>query len=208
MPQNISSLFVKPNDPILLKIAEEIPTSAILSAETKSIIDTLLHVALGEQMDQTKPILVGLAAPQVGISKRIILVDIKADGKGIKGDLRVFINPVIIVSSDKRVEWYEGCFSTGRVCGVVARPDTVTVKAVTPQGESVVEAYSGYTARIFQHEIDHLNGKEFVTHIDDPSKLHFVEDSDFVEYRNNEKWRTWKKLCPKERWLQIKNFRE
>lgn len=208
MPQNISSSFVKPNNPILLKIAEEIPVNTIQSSEVKSIIKSLLHVALGEQMDQAKPILVGLAAPQVGISKRIILVDIKADGKGVKGDLRVFINPVILSSSDKRSEWYEGCFSTGRVCGIVARPDTITVKYFTPEGKSAVATYKGYTARIFQHEIDHLNGKEFVTHIDDPSKLHWVEDSDFVEYRNNEKWRTWKKLCPKERWLQIKNSAE
>lgn len=208
MPQNISSSFVEPNDPVLLKIAEEIPEQAIVSPETKSMIDTLLHVALGEQMDQTKPILVGLAAPQVGISKRIILVDVKANGKGVKGDLRVFINPVILTSSDKQEEWYEGCFSTDRVCGIVARPDSVTVKAFTPQGESVTETYTGYTARIFQHEVDHLNGKEFVSHITDPAKLHWVEDGDFVEYRNNEKWRTWKKLCPRERWLQIKNIKE
>lgn len=208
MPQNISSSFVKPNDPILLKIAEEIPPHDILSPETKSTINTLLHVALGEQMDQTKPILVGLAAPQVGISKRIILVDVKANGKGIKGDLQVFINPVILSSSDTREEWYEGCFSTGRVCGIVARPNTVTVKAYDTQGKSVAATYNGYTARIFQHEIDHLNGKEFVTHITDPANLHWVEDEDFVEYRNNEKWRTWEKLCPKERWLQIKNSKE
>lgn len=208
MPQNISSSFVKPNDPILLKRAEEIPACDITSPETKSILDTLLHVALGEQMDQAKPILVGLAAPQVGISKRIILVDVKADGKGIKGDLRVFINPVIISASDTQDEWYEGCFSTGRVCGVVARPNAVTIKAYDTQGKHITATYNGYTARIFQHEIDHLNGKEFVVHIKDPAKLHWVEDNDFVEYRNNEKWRTWKKLCPKERWLQIKNFGE
>ncbi len=204
MPQKISDSFVKPNDSVLMQIATEIPREQILTVDTKKTVEALLHVALGEQMDQTKPILVGLAAPQVGISKRVILVDVKADGKGVKGDLRVYINPVIISFSKENNEWYEGCFSTGGVCGIVSRPTSVTVQAYTVEGKLIVEIYHGYTARIFQHEIDHLNGREFVSHISDDSKLHWVEDEEFVEYRNNGKWRTWTKLCPRDRWLQIK----
>jgi len=204
MPQQISSMFVKPNDPVLMRIATQIPKDQILSAEIKKTVETLLHIALGEQMDQAKPILVGLAAPQVGISKRIILVDVKADGKGVKGDLRVYINPVMISFSKENSEWYEGCFLTGGVCGIVSRPTSVTIQAYTTEGKQVTEIHHGYTARIFQHEIDHLNGREFVTHIVDDSKLHWVEDDEFVQYRNNGKWRTWTKLCPRDRWLQIK----
>lgn len=204
MPQKISDSFVKPNDPVLMRIATEIPKDKIMTAETKKTVEMLLRIALGEQMNQTKPILVGLAAPQVGISKRIILVDIKADGKGIKGDLRVYINPVIISFSKENSEWYEGCFSTGGVCGIVSRPISVTIQAYTTEGERITEIHQGYTARIFQHEIDHLNGREFVSHIVEDSKLHWVEDDEFVEYRNNEKWRTWTNLCPRDRWLQVK----
>lgn len=85
-----SDKLVNPNDPILIKIAQAIPEDKINSPETKDIVDTLLNIAYGEQEDRKRPVLVGLAAPQAGISKRIILVDVKADGKGNVGDLRVY----------------------------------------------------------------------------------------------------------------------
>lgn len=201
-----SEKFVKPNDPVLVKVAEAIKEGAITSLETKAIIETLLSVAYGEQEDRKRPVLVGLAAPQVGISKRIILVDVKADGHGNVGDLRVYINPKIIWNSKETYEWYEGCFSTDRVCGVVSRPINIKIRAFTREGKQVEENYKGYTARIFQHEIDHLNGKEFVTHITDEDKLHWVEDHEFPEYRNNEGWRNWPNKCPREKWEKIKGI--
>lgn len=200
-----TSKFVAPNDPILVKTAEEIPVDQITSQETKAIIQKMLNVGLGEQGDPTKPLLVGLAAPQIGISKRIILVDVSARGKGNVGDLRVFINPEITWSSKETNEWYEGCYSTDRVCGIVERPTRVKVKAYNQDGQLIENEYGGYTARIFQHEIDHLNGKEFVSHITDDNKLHWVEEDEFPEYRNNEGWRNWPKKCPREKWENIDN---
>jgi hypothetical protein len=204
--KTLSNAFVKPNNPILIKIAKAVPLEKMTTPETKENISKMLKVALGEQMDSAKPMLVGLAAPQIGISQRIILVDIKANGKGKVGDLRVYINPEIIEISKEATQWYEGCFSTDRVCGVVERPISVTIKAYTPEGREVVEKHSGYTARIFQHEIDHLNGKEFVSHIIDDDKLHWVEDKQFPEYRNKEGWRNWKFLCSREKWMEIKGM--
>ncbi len=198
--------FAAPSDPILIKIAQEIPVSEITSPKIARLISKMLKFAYPEQGDSKKPILVGLAAPQVKISKRIILVDVKAEGHGVVGDLRVFINPEIIWSSKEENEWYEGCFSTDRVCGIVSRPTKITIKAYTPKGELIEETYEGYTARIFQHEIDHLNGKEFVTHITDDNKLHWVEDGEFPQYRNNEGWRTWPNKCPREKWEKIKGI--
>lgn len=202
-----SDKLVNPNDPILIKIAQAIPEDKINSPETKGIIDTLLNIAYGEQEDRKRPVLVGLAAPQAGISKRIILVDVKADGKGNVGDLRVYINPEITWSSGEENEWYEGCFSTDRVCGIVSRPSKIRIKALTQEGKQIEEEHEGYVARIFQHEIDHLNGKEFVAHITDDNKLHWVEDYEFPEYRNNEGWRDWTKKCPREKWEKIKGIR-
>lgn len=203
-----SDKFVKPNDLILIKVAEAISEDKITSAETKQIIEKLLDVAYGEQGDRKRPVLVGLAAPQVGISKRIILVDVKADGHGNVGDLRMYINPEIVWNSEEESEWYEGCFSTDRVCGIVSRPTKVRIKAFTTDGKQVQEEHEGYIARIFQHEIDHLNGKEFVTHITDDNKLHWVEDYEFPQYRNNEGWRTWSKKCPRRKWEKIKGIRK
>lgn len=196
--------FVKPNNPILVQKAEEIKPEEIKSPEIAEIIESMLNVAYGEQKDRDKPLLVGLAAPQIGISKRIILVDVAAKGKGNVGDLRVYINPEIIWRSDDEVEWYEGCYSTDRVCGIVSRPNFIKLQALNREGHLIEERYEGYTARIFQHEIDHLNGTEFVSHIIDNDKLHWVEEDEFLEYRNNEGWRTWPQKCPREKWKRIK----
>jgi len=198
--------FVKPDDPVLIKRAEEIKPEEIKSPETQEVIEKMLNVAYGEQVDRNKPLLVGLAAPQIGISKRIILVDVAARGKGNVGDLRVYINPEIVWKSDDEVEWYEGCYSTDRVCGIVSRPNSIKLKALTKEGQPVEENYEGYTARIFQHETDHLNGTEFVSHITDDDKLHWVEEDEFPEYRNNEGWRNWPEKCPRDKWEKIKGI--
>lgn len=106
----MKSMFLKPDDLLLKKVAEEADPE---SAETGNIIKTMLKIAQIEQKGKKKPIMVGLAAPQIGILKRIILVDVEANGKGKVGDLRVYINPEIIWKSKKKEEWYEGCYSTG-----------------------------------------------------------------------------------------------
>jgi len=198
--------LVLPNDPILLKNAASIPQNEIKSEETQKIIESLQNIAYGEQKDRALPILVGLAAPQAGISKRIILVDVGADGHGGVSDLQVFINPRITWNSDDFIEWYEGCYSTDRVCGIVSRPDSVEITAYTPSGQVLTSRYFGYVARIFQHEIDHLNGKEFTTHIKDDDKLHWVEENEFPRYRDKEAWRNWPKKCPREKWEKIKGI--
>ncbi len=201
-----ANIFLKPNDPLLLKIAPEVPAAHVGSPEVQQDIERMLNVAYGEQTDRTKPVLVGLAATQIGILRRVILVDVSAEGHGKVGDLRVYINPEIVWRSKETDEWYEGCFSTGRVNGVVARPDKVRVKALTTYGDEVVEDYSGYTARIFQHEIDHLDGIEFVSRITDDDKLHWVEDNEYPDYRDSEHWRNWPKKCSREEWHKIKGI--
>jgi peptide deformylase len=200
--------FAAPADPILIKKAEEIPIDEITSDKTQKLIEKMLSFAYPEQSDKKKPVLVGLAAPQVMISKRIILVDVKAEGHGVVGDLRVYVNPEIIWSSKDENEWYEGCFSTDRVCGIVSRPTKIKIKAYTKDGKLVEEEYQGYTARIFQHEIDHLNGKEFTTHITNDEKLHWVEDGEFPKYRDKEAWRTWPIKCTREKWEKIKGIKK
>lgn len=203
----MNSIFLKPSDPLLKKIAKEIPPDTINSSDTKEIIQTMLKVAFGKQKNEKKPIMVGLAAPQIGILKRIILVDVASDGKGKVGNLCIYINPEITWASKKAGEWYEGCYSTGRVCGIVSRPVSIKISGFTlksrgvatlpsPRWKFVEEKHEGYTARIFQHEIDHLNGKVFISHIKDPNKLHWVEEKEFPLYRDQEAWRNWPKKYP------------
>ena len=88
-------------------------------------------------------------------------------------------------------EWYEGCYSTGNVKGIVRRPRTIKIRALNREAKEITETHSGYVARIFQHEIDHLNGVRFPERICDRDYVHIVQPNEMVKYRDNEGWRTW-----------------
>lgn len=97
---------------------------------------------------------VGLAAPQVGILKRVIVVDI---GEG----LIELINPEIIEVQGE-IEDEEGCLSIPGIWGTVKRPQYVKVKGLNRNGEEVIYEGEGFLARAFCHEIDHLDGILFI----------------------------------------------
>lgn len=193
--------YVEPNNPVLRKIAEDISVDEIVEPEIQSIVERLFQLAYPEQGDKSKPVLVGLAAPQIGIPKRIILVDVGADGKGGTANLQAFINPEIVSESEETTEGYEGCRSTDRVCGIVERHTEVTIKAYDRDGNPIKQAVSGFPAVVFQHEIDHLNGIVFVERVKRDEDLHWVENDKFPEYRKN--WRNWPHKTSRERWKQI-----
>lgn len=97
---------------------------------------------------------VGLAAPQVGIAKRLAVVDV---GEG----LLVLINPEIIYQEGKEIA-SEGCLTVPGIYGKVERAEKVVVKALNEQGEEYRVAGAGLLARALQHEIDHLDGVLFL----------------------------------------------
>ena len=105
---------------------------------------------------------VGLAAPQIGISKRIIVIDI--DPYDPSYDPMVLINPEI-VEREGQVDAEEGCLSVPEIRGGVKRSEKVTVKALNLDGERVQIEATDLLARALQHEIDHLNGVLFVDHL-------------------------------------------
>ncbi|ABO50231.1 peptide deformylase [Desulforamulus reducens MI-1] len=108
---------------------------------------------------------VGLAAPQIGVSKRVIVVDI---GEG----LIELINPEIVEVSGHTVTDTEGCLSVPNMIGEVSRADKLVVKGLNRKGEEVLYRAKDFLARAFQHEIDHLEGIIFV---DKASNLRKVE---------------------------------
>ena len=127
-------------DPVLRRISHPVK-------EVNENIKKLLN-NMAETMYYAKG--VGLAAPQVGISKRVIVVDI-GDG------LFKLVNPEIISSSGIQ-DGPEGCLSVPNIVGNVKRSEHIKVKALNENGDEGGIDASGYLARAFQHEIDHLNG--------------------------------------------------
>jgi peptide deformylase len=98
---------------------------------------------------------VGLAAPQVGIGKRVIVVDV---GEG----LIEMVNPEIVEKSGEQIEPAEGCLSIPGMLGYVKRANEIRVKGQDRHGNPVEMEAEDYLARAFQHEIDHLNGVLFI----------------------------------------------
>lgn len=197
--------LVKPSHPVLSEVAVEVRVDELSAIH--GLIQRMKEIAGIERNNPKKTVMVGLAAPQIGVLKRVILVDIGANGKGGISEVRVYINPKIIAKSEEQTEWYEGCYSTGPVTGIVSRAKTVTVEAFNEMGEGVVETWEGYQARIFQHEIDHLDGRRFPSLVTEDQNLHLVQKEQFPEYRNNQGWRNWPTKCPRSHWEAIRDGR-
>ena len=103
---------------------------------------------------------IGLAAVQVNVNKRVIVIDLSND----QSDLRVFINPSI-VERDGEAEFEEGCLSVPEVYASVMRNEHIKVKALDTDGKSFELKTDGLLAVCIQHEIDHLDGKVFVDYL-------------------------------------------
>jgi peptide deformylase len=112
---------------------------------------------------------VGLAAPQVGISERVIVVEYAEpeeveegkEPKEVEPKLYVMVNPEIVKSSPETVMGVEGCLSIPVLVGEVERAQEVRIKGYNRRGQPMKLKADGWLARIFQHEIDHINGVVF-----------------------------------------------
>ncbi len=124
---------------------------------------------------------VGLAAPQVGISERVIVVeyaeedDDDENAPPPKKKLYTLINPEIIWASEEMVDGTEGCLSIPGWLGDVSRHEAIAVKALNRSGQKVKINAEGWLARIFQHEIDHLDGVLYIDRLVSPDTLRRVE---------------------------------
>jgi peptide deformylase len=110
---------------------------------------------------------VGLAAPQVGIADRLIVVEYmdppedEEEQKEVKPKLYVMANPEIVKTSEEKVLGVEGCLSIPGLVGEVERFTMVQIKGLNRRGQPMKVKAEGWLARIFQHEIDHVNGVVF-----------------------------------------------
>ena len=104
---------------------------------------------------------IGLAATQVDVHLRIVVIDVSED----RNELKIFINPEILETSTESKVYEEGCLSVPGIYDEVERPDRVTVKALDVQGKPFTTEADGVLAVCLQHEIDHLDGKVFVQYL-------------------------------------------
>ena len=139
-------------DPILKKKAEQVVN---IDADIQNLIDNmskLMYQASG----------IGLAANQVGVTKRVIIFDINYREKG--KDLTVLINPTIVLAEDKVVS-EEGCLSVPDFQGKIAREKHIQVQGVDRHGKTIDIEAEDLTAICIQHEIDHLDGTLILDHV-------------------------------------------
>lgn len=135
-----------------------------IAQEVDKIDDEILEILdnMVETMHSAKG--VGLAAPQVGISKRIFVCD---QGDGV---VRKVINPVITPLTEKLMDYEEGCLSVPGIYKKVQRPEKIKIEYLNEKGESVTEEVEGFLAIIMQHEYDHLNAVLFVDRVSPMAK--------------------------------------
>lgn len=120
-------------------------------------LDASLVVDLIDTM-RASPACVGLAAPQIGVPKRVIVVDVTGHPKAsVCHGLTVLVDPVVIYSTGRKVG-REGCMSVPDLTANVARAISVVVQGTAADGERVVLATEGFEACALQHEMDHLDG--------------------------------------------------
>ena len=140
-------------DPRLLKQSVKIKK---IDTEVKTIAEDLVDTMYSAEG-------VGLAAPQIGINKRIFVMDCN-DGQE-KREYVIVINPEVISSSEELKTYKEGCLSIPEITEEVVRPEKVKVNYEDLSGKLKTEKLDGLWATCFQHELDHLNGKLFIDYL-------------------------------------------
>lgn len=121
----------------------------------------------------------GLAAPQVGILERVIVVETpEQDDEPGSGQLHVVVNPKLIRVSSDPVDGIEGCLSIPGYVGEVTRHESVVIKGQDLQGRRMRINAEGFLARVLQHEIDHLEGVLFIDQLTAPDRIWSVEEGE------------------------------
>ncbi len=169
--------IIRMGHPNLRHTAAEVPSTSIGSDELSRLIDDMidtLHDYGG----------IGLAAPQIDEPLRLAIIEIPG-GPSRYGDLTplpltTFINPNIEVLNQDSAGFWEGCLSVPGLRGYVERPQHIRVDYTTVENQSATLELQGFCATVFQHEFDHLDGKLYIDHIKDRTKLVFEEE--YIRY--------------------------
>lgn len=144
-------------DPILRKKATDVKEGTDLKELVADMFETM-YAANG----------IGLAAPQIGKSIRVFVVDgtsLKEEEEDMSGFKKEFINPTILESNGEPWEFEEGCLSIPNIRENVERPEKIRIRYYDADWNLKEEEYDGVKARIIQHEYDHIEGKLFIDYL-------------------------------------------
>ncbi len=165
--------------PVLHKPAESLTRSEVRSADTQRLIDDMVETL--HEYDG-----VGLAAPQVHASVRVVVIEVpSSEDQGRQAvPLMVLVNPVVTPLDAEQVEGWEGCLSLPDLRGLVPRFRRVRLEALDGQGRPYSLEAADFTARVIQHECDHLDGITYVERMTEMKKLAFLPEFERFAGRN------------------------
>lgn len=147
-----------------------------ITDETHEIIADMVRLSLDWEKAHPYELSAAMAAPQMGVNRRIIIVRDDFDDKK-NNSFTALINPEVIKTEGKIIKEHEGCLSVPEIYGLVGRPHKVKIKAQLEDGTDVRIKADGYLARTLLHEIDHLDGILFIDHIrDDHDAFYRLDD--------------------------------
>lgn len=160
-------------DPRLRKKSEKV---GAIDEEALNTIAEMRRLSLEWEKEHPYEISAAMAAPQMGVLKRIIIVRDNMENKD-EATFTALINPVVIKAEGKIKKDYEGCLSVPSLYGMVPRATKVRVRAKLEDGTEVRIKATDELARTLLHEIDHLDGVLFIDHIkDDPNAFYRMSD--------------------------------
>ena len=169
---------IKMGNPLLREEAQPFQLDEIASNQTQGLVQTMW-----DTMEEYGGI--GLAAPQIGISKQLAVIRIDEGNErhpeAEKSEDIVIFNPQITVLDETLQGFWEGCLSVPGLRGVVFRPRKVQIDFLDQSAQKVSFIAEDFLATVFQHELDHLFGKLFVDRIEDISTLSFEDELVFPE---------------------------
>lgn len=161
----------KIGDPILRRRAKKVEK---ITKDTQRLIDDMIETMRAAHG-------LGLAAPQIGVSERIAIVEVEQDDAN-PGDskLHVLINPEVLRVSEETWEHVEGCLSIPGWRGDVVRPVRVTVRATDREGKRFTLDAEGMLARAILHEVDHLDGVLYIDRLVAPDRIWRVDEEALI----------------------------
>ena len=179
---------IKMGHPTLRVKATPVDPEEIQTPEFKQLVADMFETMEAEDG-------IGIAAPQIGISKQVAIVGIPKDNPRYPEvetdedeepdfDILVVINPTVTVIDEAKSGFWEGCLSVPGLRGYVERPSKIKVDFTDMDGKQHSKEVDGFAATVFQHELDHLDGILYVDRVEDKTKLAFIDE--YLEFHDDE----------------------